>query len=57
MLRRYQIAEFAELFDQDADVLKIVQEIFTTVLGLINERVDLKAKDAFSDKAKIEDEF
>ena len=51
------MAEFAELFDQDEEILGKVQQIFTAVGELLQERVSQKMEAAFSDRTKIEDEF
>lgn len=57
LLTRYQISEFAELFEQDSAVISLLEEIVETNGELIQERLGEKLRQMFSNKARIEDEF
>jgi hypothetical protein len=56
-LKRYQVAEFAEVFGEEEDVILKFYAIFKVVCELITSRLGKKVDDMFKDKTKIDDEF
>ena len=57
VLKRYQAAEFAEVYNQQEDVLGKFLEIFNTVLNLIEKRMLKKVRNMLASKDDIEDDF
>ena len=57
ILRRYQAAQIAEIYNQQEDVLAKFQEIFNTALDLIEQRMLKKVRGMLASKDDIEDDF